>query len=448
MKRIIGIILALWLCLTPFANAEYKLARIEQTGLEAGLSLYSISPDGSTLLCWDKENWQMLIVNKETGEKLAVWADYENSVEDIYDNLEILEALISQYLRGEQAINWSPDGRYIAVTNWRKSINELQRRNDVFVIDTETGALRDYQTYSNKFNDENMGTVIAARFSPDGKTLYFTLYNNRVAGNVSLCELDMETGKCAEIAVMGGETPEGDVACDLQDLQITPGGTLVAALNSSSKTASLGLKTMSKGVSGWQSVDKYLPKDSDAISEFQPSRVMISPTSGLGIMQLQALRTGCLISVFDSGADFAGYEKVISIPSIGTGNAERITIEEWVQHIKAPSGGMAFSLKLAGIAKVLRFAISPDGTRAILLVSYAPDEPFPMDEYALLMLDLQTLEYAPIQSDNLEEIPYKSPMHLTLESSARYNVIEWVSESIVLMNTSEGEYRMFELIEG
>lgn len=258
MKRVVAGILALILCFTcGLALAEYTLMLIEKPEYLSGLALCSISPDGGTLLCVDHENSGAVLVDALTGARTRVWADYERSVDDVYGRLEYMSGILSTFITGPNAVKWSPDGRLISITNWNVVVMQGRFINDLFLIDARTGALRDYQTYTSGRTYDS-GAVLSTCFSADGKYLYYIAFRPTWSLRTQLNRLEIETGECEHIRGMGHISREGARWCDLSDLQITPGGELVAAMSATYQNLMLGLYTVRPAWYGWKGASVYV----------------------------------------------------------------------------------------------------------------------------------------------------------------------------------------------
>lgn len=427
MKRIFTIMLAICLCMSACtALSEYTLTPLSIPDADEGFSLLSLSPDGGKALYVDVANQSLLITDKETGARVSVWIDYENSVDDIYGNLESIGRIFTLSLDA----NWSPDGRYIALSDWNTFWGRALSLYDLYVIDVQTGALVDYQTYAVKVWEENYGNVIATCFSQDSKTLYYTLIARNYGGYVDLHTLDMETRECKRISNMFVREDDGYVFCAFQDLRITPDGALVGILQAIEGNKRVGLYIVEPTWFGLRSKVRYIDKPVGERYTLVPERLFLSPITGMGLIQYTYDGNPFALSVFNSGSDYDGFDDMLMFGSVENGTAERISAQKWAEYIETND---MFDFGVVSIAEIRLCSLSPDGARALLMAAYregADDA----REYALIMLDTKTLEYERVVWEDNALLP---------DYVEKLSEIDWVAEDTIMLVMSNGERRLY-----
>lgn len=101
----------------------------------------------------------------------------DHGAEDVYGNLHSLLTGRRGHIPAEGAV-YSPDGHYAVIPNTNDALIKARYNVDPILIDLKTGEVRLIETYSNKVFDDSSGTMVAACFSSDSRTLYYTVFGH------------------------------------------------------------------------------------------------------------------------------------------------------------------------------------------------------------------------------------------------------------------------------
>jgi len=164
------------------------------------------SPDGSKAILMDEEYAYIL----EGKVITMILPNYLRGVRDVYASFVQFNKLPPAQSVGSEGVTWSPDGRYVVLTNYKRTLMLAKFIYGLFIIDTESGELFCADTYPNKMSD-GAASVIQTCFDASGRFLYYMLYGSTYPDSrVSLMCYDMETGEkqrllaCPQLAAYPG----------------------------------------------------------------------------------------------------------------------------------------------------------------------------------------------------------------------------------------------------
>lgn len=168
-------------------------------------------PTGSLRACLDRESFTWFSLSPAGNSGILVAEDYiicyyggkyrvlfpslTRGVEDVRGNLDRVFRTHFSSLFGEEGITYSPDGRYAAIVNWRKTLGEGRHYFDPIIIDLSTGEMILTATYGNNIFKDKSGAVATATFSSDGRYFYYMLYGSISEYRTALYRYDLQEDK-------------------------------------------------------------------------------------------------------------------------------------------------------------------------------------------------------------------------------------------------------------
>lgn len=285
-------------------------------------------------------------------------------VADEYGNLEY--RLARGILSGDDVI-WSPDGRYALLTNWIIWATNARYIVDPVLIDTETGELVIAATYSTK-PTKGGAVLTSARFSQDGKYLYYMLSGTVYEEKCSLMRCDLET--MAVERCLG--LPNTALKAGMHDLVMLNDGTLMAVMFSSSNQDPNALALMTAASGEW-TVDNLTFAYSRTYMDLR--RLAYSSAADMAVLtgRMYALERGSA-TAFALMADPRDAENVSWWIILTDGTLHQLTNKEITTPNPANREYNEATLGPATVdplpaAQIINCCFSPDGTR--LLVYYA-----------------------------------------------------------------------------
>lgn len=365
----------------------------EDFALEANqVHLLSLAPDGQRLL--GNMGGVYFIHELGTGETRLIRADgaHPFSVEDEYQSFNALMRARTESLYDPTSCQWSPDGRYVALTFWSMVTRQVRLDMDLFLIDTREGSILLAETSPRKMGEEGAWAVLSACFSGDSRTLYYTCFGRLEDARTSLWAFDMETGESSFVSVA---EDDGHRFGDMPHLARGPGDTLLQVADSyqfQSKPA--GIYQYARTAEGqWgRKLAHLFPA-----GQYAARYLYVSEYSGMGLLGfLRVADQSQVFSVFDANDKFAGADDLLVIDS-DPSQEQAATVSLW------DAGGdreAAAEALRNNEASIIATAISPDGEQALLLLWQRTEEGEP--HYTMRRLNLRTLALTPIQME-LEE---------------------------------------------
>ncbi|MCR4620866.1 MAG: hypothetical protein K5663_02165 [Clostridiales bacterium] len=177
-----------------YETPQDAYAELEKVFPEVGFTWLSLSPEGNSgLLKIDSSGYW---VAYRDGKYRPVHPSASRGAEDTHGNLARLFSQITKgTLPGEEGVVYSQDGRYAAVTDFRRVIEYADLSMDPVILDLETGELILTATYSNKAREENSGGVTCGTFSADGRYFYYILFGRANEYRTTLYRYDLEKGE-------------------------------------------------------------------------------------------------------------------------------------------------------------------------------------------------------------------------------------------------------------
>lgn len=299
-----------------------------------------------------------------------------------------------------QSYQWSPDGRYVALTFWQLVVKQMRGDIDLFLADTEAGTLRISRAFEGKNLVQGSASILQACFSEDSRTLYHTVYGSMPEGRVTLWAQDLDGGGNTFLAAGEGQ---GEAATfgDLSQLVPMPGGGLLQVMDSPLIDTPRGLYAYAPDAAGqWQRTEYPLP-----VTPFLPWEITFSRQSDRGLLHFRTTLAGTTaFSVADAGNGFADMDQLLVLRSFDGGQAERLPLDQVLQGdgqlsaavLAAYSSGLmrqdgAPILPEEPALLCLTAAMSPTGEQALLLMK---EDTTP--QMGFLLLDMETLEAVPV----------------------------------------------------
>ena len=156
--------------------------------------LVGISPDGQTMLWRDSSHGLCLT---RGGEVIRVRPALDRGAGDPYGTLERQLYLSLTGYPGAEGVAWSPDGKYIVLTDKAKAKQTASAINGLLLLDTETGEVFQLLAFNAKdIRSEEYGSVLEARFDASGRFIYWVGRVNALSRyGYSLYRTDMETAE-------------------------------------------------------------------------------------------------------------------------------------------------------------------------------------------------------------------------------------------------------------
>lgn len=367
------------------------------------VALLSCAPDGSG---WFGAAATLPFYRStETGEATVLWPDIPGSVQNETYGLRGLQRLYEakpSNLYGPDSFHWSPDGRYIALTSWRLVAQQFRGDIDLYIVDTQAGTIRMRRTFEGHKLTDRSAAILQACFASDSRTVYHTAYGSLDQGRITLWAQDVDADEATFL--LSGADEDAGIYGDLAQLVLLPDGGLLQVMDAPKGGVACGVFTYAPDADGaWARTAHTLP-----LTPFVPWSVSLSPQSGLGILHLRTSAGGSIaITALDFSSGFDGMDRLLVFRSLQGGPAEQLPLESLAGAGGAPSKealaiypAMAFSpggdtaLPDNPALLCLASAMSPAGDQALLLMRDTAAE-----QFGFLLLDMQTLEAAPVAFD-------------------------------------------------
>lgn len=355
---------------------------------DRGYCSIGVSPDGEGVLWKDVEEG-CLYVTRNGSVRPFVKAEGRGA-EDPYGRLDVF-LHCAAYLPGVQGVSWTPDGRY-AVMDLLQEFYTKFIPYDPVILDTWTGEAFLAAAYPgvNILDEGPFATVHQARFSSDGRYLYYNMisFPESVGGEgrqYRWIRCDMETG-AAETLLSIPMADWGNYQ-NMPGLFETPGGGLITVIGETHF-----LETLTRREGGqWQR--RLTPLKGN--TWWPNGQMNASPLSGWGLVQrdfsatvngytlLQMTGNG-VKELYSWGFCQEFLEETQTLSDI---RIAQIQFGGKYPQFKAPEGS---SGPMLGVSS--RLCLSPDGGKA--LVYLHPWMPFGVREIRLL--DLASMTMAPV----------------------------------------------------
>ena len=161
---------------------------LEQINPE-GDRLLAISPDGSTVI-------QGFEIRNRDGKVTPITMNLERGVGDPFEKEKFLLRALTSDMPAQEGVSWSEDGRYIALSDFDRSVSEMQSI-DVPVLDVTTGEVYLADSFARKMSEPGMGVVYLNRIERAGKYLYYLVYtrDEEKVSHICFCRCPVEGGE-------------------------------------------------------------------------------------------------------------------------------------------------------------------------------------------------------------------------------------------------------------
>lgn len=375
------------------------------SGLRAeDVVLLSPSPDGNGW--FGAAGTLPFYYRSDTGEVAAILPDLAGSEENqTYGFTAMLRFFQAppRSLYDAASFNWSPDGRYIALTSWQMALKMFRGDIDLYLVDTQEGTLRVTRTFEGKNLAQDTASVIQACFSEDSRTLYHTAYGQLEEGRVTVWSQEIDSGALRFLFPAEKTDEDATIYGDLSQLMLLAEGRLLQVMDSAKIHVERGLFVYTADEGGTWIRDEYtLPA-----TVFMPWSVTLSPQSERGLLHFRATTLGHApaFSVFDTKDGFAGMDQLILLRSFESHRAELLPLDHVMQGGAEVSDAVlaAYSSSLFQVNDAspsvpeepalycLAAAIAPTGDQALLLMSDPVSR-----QLGFLLLNLTSLEATPV----------------------------------------------------
>ena len=429
MKHIIAFLLAVLVLLAGTASAEsWTLTELD---VPEGEPL-GVSPDGSTLVLRSDENLLIL----RNGKTKVIEPNYERGAADEYGHFFMLnKSLRYKFCFDGAGVIWSPDGRYFALTHWQDVMNYNNPIYDPILFDVEKG-----ENFLLSTNDHRFGiggsVLLAASFDETGKYFDYIRLGTHVDGRESFerCNIESGTRIClAELFPIQTYGKNGQGLNRLDEKRYL----MIREAKNSYESSSLDLLEKTDSASEDEAWSETLYPFCRPVNTVRPYRLMTQPNTRYGLVwaiyeRESPTATGMLFRI-DLQNDFEGMDKCILIDSLQAKSAVLVSLSD---------DAMADRAKrfLAKGLSIINAALSPDGTRALLLVCDQTQQ-----IYRLVILDMETLL--------LEWVDFSGSLNVydhwveTTNATRNYRFnpgMQWVFNDQLLLY-SEEEVRLYQL---
>lgn len=427
MKKVFAMILIILCLLNAAASAEtWTIAPIETPEGEP----IGISPDGSTMLFRSGEGFLV----KRNGELKPIVPNYERGVEDTYGNFEKCVSSASFFaLLDETGVTWSPDGRYFVLTNWQEVMVDTRWIRDLILFDAEKGECFLADTDGNQLRAESAGCVLAANFGENGEYLDFVyMSNDRANSRMTLERYEIGEKKINRLARFARYLPEGGLNYILVGIQPLSGGRYLMLRESRDESQPYAFdlfRDESKENplrTKWKETLTPLPF-TKAEAGITPYQILANPNTKYALLFARGdFDAGSAPLYFRVNVDdgYSGSDECLMISQFGAEKANTFAVSAETRE--------ALRETLNANAVIANAALSPDGTRALLLVQN-------QQEYRLAVMDMETLALSWIQADELD-LDANGPycVRSTDLSYAFLAGMQWCEGDRLLMHTKEG----------
>ena len=426
MKKVFAMILVMLCLLSAAASAEtWTIAPIETPEGEP----IGISPDGSTMLFRSGEGFLV----KRNGELKPIVPNYERGVEDTYGNFEKCVSGVSFYRRLEETgVIWSPDGHYFTLTNWQQAMVQVQWIRDLILFDTEKGECYLADTDGNQLRDESASCVLAASFSENGKYVDFVRVSTQVQSKMALDRYEIEKSKMTRLAEFSFYPTQDRSNFVYVGMQRLSKGRYLMLRDSNDKSQPLAFDLFQYKGGGffrkpeWKETLTPLPFTYADAGIF-PYQILANPNTKYALLFARGdFDAGSAPLYFRVNVDdgYSGSDECLMISQFGAEKANTFAVSAETRK--------ALRETLNDNAVIANAALSPDGTRALLLVQN-------QQEYRLAVMDMETLALSWIQTDELS-LDANGPycVRSTDLSYAFLAGMQWCEGDRLLMHTKEG----------
>lgn len=178
----------------PYRLLENEIENTEFTWL-------SVSPSGNSGIITGGSDIGIAYYN---GKYLIMYPSVSRGVADENRNLAKYTSQYIWKLIGDEGIQYSPDGRYAAINNYKSAMIMGNSFFDPIIIDLSTGEFILTATYRNKLSQDNAGCVATAAFSSDGRYYYYLIYGNTGEYRTSLYRYDL-SNSVTELCYSGND---------------------------------------------------------------------------------------------------------------------------------------------------------------------------------------------------------------------------------------------------
>ena len=386
------------------------------------LQLLSLSPSGGSAL-FIYAGWGLSLYG---GKYHLLYPAYEKGVEDAYGNLQTYAERYATRmftdLIGSEGVVYSPDGRYAAVYNVKRTVYNGHFDLDPVLIDLSTGEMILTATYPNKMKEENAGAVTTACFSADSRTFYYMVYGRFGENRMRLCRYDLAAGTTETLL-------ETELQAWRPHLSMTAGGDFLVVVDDPKESA-LGIAENREG--SWI-MDRKAP--AAGMKLFRLTDLRYSANSGYAVLA-GGMGSGfsSAFQVLEPDGDLSGFNQYLSLEK-ATDRIVAMTAEEYENAIREDMERMAGQGNQQyapgpdyPYRTILNVILSPDGHYALLNTSGTSREGHSRDLFLVRLDDLAVRKVGGLDAGKILVGPLAGPYQIN---------IEWNTEDLII-GTDDG----------
>ena len=384
-------------------NATTEWISLSPTG-ESGL----LDASGLPGLCYYQGKFRVLYPSLSRG------------VPDVNGNLALYASQGMRKFLGKDGVVYSPDGRYAMVFNYEMAIQNGQFYNDPIILDLSTGEIILTATYLNDYTEDNMGAVVSACFSNDGRYLYYILYGRNGKDRFFLYRYHLETSETELCRAV--EESYFPLLSEISE------GQLMAPGEAEKQSDGEKVLIFEQYNETWKSSKKEYKIDAGF---WRTRRLFYSPLSGKAVAVggfFGGLGIGNTFQVLNPKDQFTGMDTYYMIPAeekqlkiFNSGNYKEVYKTEdgaYYDYSNPPQGKIPYQ-------EILAAALSPDGNYLFLITT---------------MNRTNHLYLVGLDDCSMKEIQGIDPQIIPLIPAFNRNygtIVEWNCDTMFI-NTSDG----------
>lgn len=373
-----------------------------------GYTMLSLAPSGNAALAVTEDGALAAVYE---GELRLIRTTEERGVRDEYGNLKRYAAQRWQQMLGNEGVVWSPDGRYAVIANVDLVVFRMAGYMDPIMIDVTTGEMFLLATSSGKMRD-NCSMMTVARFSRDGKYLYYLVYATLAQDRTPLYRYELATGD-TQLCYSGYDMLYYPDMAELKD------GGMMLLLDTIRKDEPSGLVILREGNIRWTASEQFFGAETGV---WYPQRMLYAYKTGWAVatgrtaMQQTKSNRMLFLQCFKPEEKFAGLGEFIGFDS-KTYEAVTVTAEDVRALAEDESPSMSPWCDIACIR------LSPDGRYALVMLA----SPWKPADVALCLLRLE--------DKAVREISGVEPGANVLKMSNQYPpMAEWNGDTLLLFS--------------